>query len=349
MGARRLSPIATLPEPRGPLSEWLIERLGDRPRRADAPPARELLDQDVLGGDDLQLALYVAYELHYRSFESVDERWEWEPSLLSLRRLLEDAFEAGLREPDGAHGEVAPEQVEQRLRALVDGDDGPSVGAVIARRPVLEQLRELVVQRSAFQLKEADAHTWAIPRLRGRAKAALVEIQADEYGSGDPARIHQEMYRDTMLALGLDPTYGAYLDHIPGVTLATVNVVSMFGLHRRLRGAAVGHLAAYEMGSPAGSRRYANALRRLGFGERATAFFDEHVVADSVHEAIATHDMAGGLAFSEPELAGDILFGARALALVERRFAQHVLGAWERGESSLRSPLGAAAPAQAVG
>ena len=345
---RRLSVIAALPEPRGPVSEWLIERLGGHPRRAEAPPPPALLDDDPLAGEDLQLTLYVAYELHYRSFEGVDERWEWEPVLLSLRRELEDAFEAALIEQARAH-EAPAEQVEQRLRALVDDDDGPSLGAVVARRPVLEQLRELVVQRSAFQLKEADAHTWAIPRLRGGPKAALVEIQADEYGSGDPARIHQEMYRDTMQALGLDPTYGAYLDQIPGVTLATVNLVSMFGLHRRLRGAAVGHLAAYEMGSPAGSRRYANALRRLGFGDRATAFFDEHVEADSVHEAIASRDMAGALALAEPELAGDILFGAGALALVERRFAEHVLAAWERGQCSLLAPLGATAPAQPVG
>ena len=337
----------TLPEPRGPVSEWLIECLGADPLGAEpAPPP--IVDDDPLSGDDLQLALYVAYELHYRSFEGVDERWEWDPSLLSLRRELEGVFESAL--VDAAGGDAtAPEEVEDRLRTLVEGDDGPSVGAVLARRPSIEHFREFVVQRSAFQLKEADPHTWAIPRLAGRAKAALVEIQADEYGSGDPARIHQEMYRDTMEALGLDSSYGAYLDHIPGVTLATVNMISMFGLHRRLRGAAVGHLAAYEMGSPAGSRRYANALRRLGFGDRATAFFDEHVEADSVHEAIASHDMAGALALAEPALAGDILFGARALGLVERRFAEHILGSWERGESSLRAPLAAAAPFQPVG
>ena len=41
----------------------------------------------------------------------------------------------------------------------------------------------------------------------------------------------------------------------------------------------------------------------------ATAFFDEHVEADAVHEAIAAVDLAGGLARQEPELAGDILLG----------------------------------------
>jgi hypothetical protein len=95
----------------------------------------------------------------------------------------------------------------------------------------------------------------------------------------------------------------------------------------------------FEMTSALPNRRYGNALRRLGFGEEATDFHDEHVEADSVHENIAAYDLAGGLARQEPELAADILFGARALLLLEDRFARHVLAAWERGETSLLRPL----------
>jgi hypothetical protein len=40
----------------------------------------------------------------------------------------------------------------------------------------------------------------------------------------------------------------------------------------------------------------------------------------------------------EPDLAEDILFGARALAL-ESRWAEHLLSCWEAGETSLRRPL----------
>jgi hypothetical protein len=57
-----------------------------------------------------------------------------------------------------------------------------------------------------------------------------------------------------------------------------------------------------------------------------------------VHEAIASVDLAGGLARAEPELAPDITWGARALMAVERRWADSLLDAWERGESSLRGP-----------
>jgi hypothetical protein len=139
-----------------------------------------------------------------------------------------------------------------------------------------------------------------------------------------------------MDALGLDSEPGAYLDVIPGVTLATVNLMSLLGLHRRWRGAIVGHLALFEMTSSIPNRRYANGLRRLGLGEDATDFFDEHVEADAVHENVAAVDLAGGLARQDPRLAPDVLWGARALALLDARWALAVHAAWDDGRSSLR-------------
>jgi len=64
------------------------------------------------------------------------------------------------------------------------------------------------------------------------------------------------------------------------------------------------------------------------------------VEADAVHEAIACVDLAAGLARQQPALAADILWGARALEVLEGRWSAHLLDAWEMGESSLRAPLG---------
>src|SRR3954466_14407657 len=146
-------------------------------------------------------------------------------------------------------------------------------------------------------------------------------------------------FSEALAALVLDPAYGHSLDQLPAPTLATVNLLSGFGLHRRRRGALVGHLAGFEMTSSVPNRRYGNALRRLGYGKEATGFYDEHVEADAVHEAIAAWDLAGGLARDEPALAGEILFGARALLALEGRWAEHLLGSWEQGRTSLRQPL----------
>ncbi len=329
-----------VPTPRGELSEAVLDALSGPVRRLDT--AARPAPGDALADEDLQLALYALYELHYRGFDGVDEGWEWEPTLLGLRRELEEAFDASLVALGGppAREDVAPEEMDVALRAIVEADDGPSLSRHLERHGSLEQLLEFVVHRSAYQLKEADPHAWAIPRLTGQAKAALVEIETDEFGGGRAERIHAVLFAQAMEELGLDAAYGAYLDRIPAVTLSTVNLMSRWGLHRRWRGAIVGHLALFEMTSSQPNRRYGDAVRRHGFGPRATAFFDEHVEADAVHEAIAAVDLAGGLVRSEPELAGDVLWGARTLAALEGRWAGELLAAWDAGRTSLLAPLG---------
>ena len=86
------------------------------------------------------------------------------------------------------------------LRAIED--DGPSLSRHVERDATREQVLEFLIHRSAYQLKEADPHSWALPRLSGGPKAALVEIQADEYGGGRPERIHARLFADAMAARG---------------------------------------------------------------------------------------------------------------------------------------------------
>src|SRR5690349_19873332 len=321
-----------LPRPRGPISEAVLSTLERCRSEITLPPLDAV---DPLGDDDLHLALYACYELHYRGFEGVHPELEWEPSLIAARRQLERAFEQALRRAVVAP-EADPEQLERALRELVAEDDGAPLSRFLQREATIEQFREFMTHRSAYQLKEADPHSWVIPRLYGRPKEAMVEVQSDEYGGGRTGRMHATLFAASMRAVGLDDGYGAYLDAIPGITLATVNLMSLLGLHRRLRGGIVGHLAVFEITSPEPNRRYGNGLRRLGFDRAATEFFDEHVEADAVHEAVAAHDLAQGLAVAEPGLVSDILFGAAALLHLEARFAGHLLDRWAAGASSLR-------------
>ncbi len=327
-------PSAVLPCPRGPVTDYLLDHLVRPPHALSAAPTAE---DDPLDGDDSQLALYCCYELHYRSMAGVAESWEWEPSLLGFRRGLEEAFERRLREVVGSSGPFG--DVEAGLHRAIADHRGPSLSGYAQDRASIDQLRELAVHRSAYQLKEADPHSWGIPRLSGRAKSAMVEIQFDEYGSGVEGASHAELWADTMDALGLDTSYGAYLDLLPGTTLSTTNVISLFGLHRRLRGALVGHLAAFEMTSVVPMGRYAAALARPGVSARGRRFYEVHVAADAVHEVVACRRLAGGLADAEPALAADIVFGARALIAVEDRFARQVLDCWGSDTTSLLAPL----------
>ena len=332
-----------LPTPRGPLSTALLADLTSGTTLAPATLA--VADQAArtpapLADDDLQLTLHTCYELHYRGFPEVDERWEWDPDLLRLRAVLEDRFEAALHEAaDRRLDHVAPagESVDRQLAAMVAADTGPSLSSFMARQADETQWAELLTLRSVYHLKEADPHTWAIPRVTGRAKAALVEIQADEYGGGSAVRMHSALFGRLMRTFDLDDTHGRYVDAVPAEQLAALNAMSLFGLHRRHRGAAVGHLALLEMTSTEPSRRYAAGLRRLGKGEDATLFYDEHVEADAVHEQVASVDMCGSLVRDEPSVHRDLLFGAAVALELETRAGARVLQEWTAGRSALRA------------
>lgn len=335
-----------LPEQRGPLSEAVLGALarGNVDRRLpDLAGEVVRATDDTLTDDDVQLTLTVLYELHHQGLDHVDDTLEWDLTLLATRAVLETVLERQLREqvrvPDDLPAGVDGASVARALFELTARDDGPSLSAYVGRHASDRQLHELLVQRSVYQLKEADPHTWAVPRLSGRPKAALVEIQADEYGGGRPERMHSELFARSMRGLGLDDTYGRYVDEVPAVTLAAVNLMSFFGLHRRLRGAIVGHLAAFEMTSSGPNRLYGRGFRRHGYAVDVTGYFDEHVEADAVHEQIAARDLAGALVEQQPWLRDDVLFGAAACLELDSRVGRYLVGRWSSGRSSLRSGL----------
>jgi hypothetical protein len=319
-----------LPSARGPYSAWVRRTLlgGVAPM-----PDVRTGPRDALGDDDLHLALYLCYELHYAGFDGVDVDREWDAEILAFRARLEGAFEAAIR--DNLPPPPVATSATAAVRALAERERGPSLSRHLAEAGTLQQFREFAVHRSPYQLKEADPHSWAIPRFRGPTQVALCHIQAGEYGDGDPGRAHSALFAETMDALGLDSSYGAYVDAVPGVTLATVNLISMLGLHRRLRGALLGHLAMFEMTSVEPMGRYSRALVRLGVDAKARRFFDAHVVADEEHERVAAA-MLDAATEAEPGLHEAIVFGAAAVLLVERRFSEHLLRAWRHHRSSLR-------------
>ena len=325
--------VSPLPQPRGPLSEAVLAVLRGAPS-AGLPRPVEGSDPDSSDpyGEDLQLALYLCYELHYRPLAGVDAELEWDPDLLRLRAALERTFLAALRAdvPGGGDVEAA---LAPLLLEPVHGT-GPSWH--LRREGDLSQLREYVTHRSLYHLKEGDPQSWVVPRLQGQAKASFVAVQHDEYGAGRGERMHAQLFTDMMTELDLDPSYGAHLDRAPAVTLAPVNLMSLSGLHRSLRGASVGQFSMIEVTSSPGSRRLSSAFARLGAGEAGRRFYDEHVEADAVHEQVLRSGLLGDLLAREPELAPDVVLGIQGGLLLEERFGGHLLDAWSQGRSSLR-------------
>ncbi|HEY9440768.1 MAG TPA: iron-containing redox enzyme family protein [Streptomyces sp.] len=311
-----------LPKARGTLSAAVTGYL----RGDGALPGPEAARRADPYGDDLQLALYACYELHYRGFAEADPALEWDPALLAVRAGMEDRFLAALRADTG---DTAGRLDDVLAGLLVEPVHGSGLSHVLQERGELRHVRAYAAQRSLYHLKEADPHAWVLPRLSGRAKAGMAAVEYDEFGAGRADRVHARLFADLMGGLGLRTDYGHYLDEGCAEMLAVVNLMSLFGLHRRLRGALVGHFAAVEITSSPASRRLARAMRRTGAGPAAEFFYTEHIEADAVHEQVVRREVISGLLEDEPELEPDIAFGIIATAHLEDRLTRRLLADWQ--------------------
>ena len=81
------------------------------------------------------------------------------------------------------------------------------------------------------------------------------------------------------------------------------------------------------------NRRYGDGLRRLGFVEGTTRYFDEHVQADAAHGSIAANDMAASLV-DDPRMLADVLSGASAYH-PGRAVGDALMDAWREGRDGL--------------
>lgn len=312
--------MTDLPKPRGPLSDVVLGALRDQP--VSQVPQIDIAPES---SDDAAVTLWVLHELSYGGFVGVDDRAQGDPELARVQRRLEDGLEAWLRRrwpgPPGL-------DLSSGFFDWVAAHDGPSLARHVQARATRDQVLDLLRARSVYHLKEADPTTWVVPRLPTAAKAALVELQYDEYGTGNPGRLHAHLFARGLQVSGLSSEHGAYVDDAPVEVLEQNNVLSMFGLGRRFRGAAVGHLAAFEATSSLPSRRMVQGLQRLDFPGEMVDYYAEHVEADAVHEQVALRDVCVALVREQPVLEPDVWFGAWACLDLEDRTARRLLDSW---------------------
>jgi hypothetical protein len=229
---------AELPQPRGPMTDALLDCLRRDPASTRVKPARLAWSgatAEAATDHDLQLALWLAYELPYRGLAGVDDAWESHPGLIEVIEEWEDLlFEALVNLTSDCSPAASP---STRCGP-------PLFSHALMAEATLDQFRELLIHRSVCYLKEADPLTWGIPRLS--ASEPAIPMQAGQDGWGRTGTVNAQLFRSVLSDWGLDTRYGRYLDCVPGITLLTSNMISMFGRHRRFRAALVGHLAMFE-------------------------------------------------------------------------------------------------------
>jgi hypothetical protein len=326
-----LPTLPTLPTPCGPISEAVVRALTAPPGRRPVPRASTVRGvRDPLTDRDFQLALWMLYEMHYRGFDGVDPFLEWDPLVLAARRSLEMVFERALRElaePDEGLATDADEVTTALVRVTIDGAE-PQVAAFLAREATEQQFRDYLAQRAVFHLRESDAQCFLLARLAGPAKTALAEVQYDEFGAGRSERLHADLFARGLAALGMPTDITTYAEQAHPTVLTTVNAISMLNLHRRLRGAAAGHFAAFEATSSIPCKLIAEGAQRLGLPAEIIDYYSEHVEADAVHEQIAIHDLCGSLVSDDPTLGPDVLLGASICLGVDALAGEALLEAW---------------------
>ena len=346
-------PAGGLPSTRGPISNWVFRQIRGQLAASRLPDVQVA---DPLTDDDLHLSLHCLYDLAYRGFADVAPGFERDPALLAMRTTLEDLFWVAAQEDSRNVGGRHYEAVARTdgpgfaVDAMLEDFDGPSLSRFVEQHATRRQFREFLIHRAAYQLKEADPHTAGLARLSsGARKSAVATIQFDEYGSGRAGRSHAELFAAALRAADLQAGYGFYLDRLPGTTLATGNLLSLFASRRELIAPLIGHLALFEMTSVVPMGRYSRAASRLGFGVDVSDFYDVHVVADEYHGRLGRHVLLGDRNDADELDPSQLVIGAHTLLQAEDRFTRSILAHWAHGCSSLRPGPQKSGPITEVG
>jgi hypothetical protein len=164
----------SLPRSRGAVSEYLLSAFQRTPHQLRTP---HIYSDEVLEDEDLQLALYCCYELHYQGLPGVCDGWEWEPSLIEVRLAIETVFEERLRSAFSGLPRFTSNEVPAALWDL-SRSEGFSLSQWLLDHGSRFHAEEIAIHRSGYQLKEADPHTWAIPRLTGSARLMSTAMES---------------------------------------------------------------------------------------------------------------------------------------------------------------------------
>lgn len=260
-----------------------------------------------------------------RTPEQNDELW-------LARRTLEAGFRRFLdnQRDEAGFDPQPPGDVAKWFERLATDDhplDSNEWGEHVRERATLDQMKNIVRQRSLFFLREPDPWIHAVPSLTGRAKAGLIDLLLDEYGWGKYERMHSSIYANLMQALGLNSEIDHYEGEASWQFLATLNHQWMCALDPALTRRLIGVVYLTEADSPAAMTNYLAAWERLGIDdENITEFYELHVHADENHRDVALQEVAVPVAEAEgPDAATEIALGIFDGRALEAEFARSEL------------------------
>lgn len=313
--------------------------------QAEATSHAAFAEGDERALEDAHRTLYAIYAQNAWSPADAVRVNQHDPTVAAVLASLEDGLESWLSSFDLP--EAPPEDPEEftawltdlALHRSLDQVPASGLGDFIRDDIALDQLKEIVAQKSLFFLKEPDPWAMVIPSLHGVAKAGLLDLLLDEYGWGRYDQMHSTVYEDLMRALDLETGYDAYLGRASWQYLASMNLQNLYARHRRLCRRMYGYVYLIEGDSPASMKDYLAAWDRLGLGdqEAITRFYELHVTADEGHQDVALNEIILPVVREEPSAREDIARGVLEGRAVHRLFSALAAERFRAGRTTLRT------------
>lgn len=188
----------------------------------------------------------------------------------------------------------AAEQAREPVRTLADfkarlttqltEDGGTSSGEAefISQSATREQFQVILREYALDGLTEAEAMFAIIPRLDPSSQSPVMRILIDEFGCGNPAKVHSHLYRELLTELELPTRLEPHLEQGRcEQSYAFVNVYHWLTKRAVSVDYYLGALAYTERVIPDSFQCYVQACERLGI--RHHEYFSEHVHIDAYH------------------------------------------------------------------
>lgn len=320
----------------------------------EAAILQETVEQTVAAGfdHDVDSSLDDAHQTLYRIYGAMvwgNQRLTAPASraVESTRMTLEQGFRAQLARDRGMNREDIPQLDDSDIAPwfLDTLDKLPEVegwGPFIRESATLDDLKQIVADRSLFFLREPDPWIYAVPTLTGIAKAGLIDLLLDEYGWGKHERMHSTIYAGVMQKLGLNTELDHYLDDAPWQYIATMNLQWMHALSPGNRHRLVGIIYLTEAQSPDAMQNYLAAWKRVGIEDEAvTMFYDLHVSADEDHRRVALEEIVVPICLDDSAAIFEIAAGMLDANALENNYLATFAGAvakLSRTTGSLNAP-----------
>ncbi|HLM18537.1 MAG TPA: iron-containing redox enzyme family protein [Acidimicrobiia bacterium] len=273
-----------------------------------------MFEPDALDHRSAMATLLDVHALHLAPVTELHgaENWQHDPRVSALKAKLEVRLRNRLDEPLNDVDDAA-----DAMRRLAHEEAVPAIYDWVAEEASVDELVEFVSFEGGPDADFDDLVAVCQIGLTGLPKLTLGANYWDEMGGGRLDRVHTELHRMMVEALGVR---SIPVEELPETALERKALNGYLATNRALQPELLGSLGLLECQAGPRCRRVVAAMQRLGVPTAALPFYEEHAIADPRHGKDWIENAVSPLAQRFPDWAPRMVTGARWRATVNRRF-----------------------------